>query len=120
MFRSTNSGANWTQLTATGGSGTIIEFAIAPSNNQVIYVIHGTTLFKTTDGGATWANVNTGLPGNKTYIAIDPTDANNAWVTVSGYTAGSKVFMTTNGGTSWTNVSSNLPNLPANCIVYEP
>lgn len=120
MFRSTNSGANWTQLTATGGSGTIVEFAIAPSNNQVIYVIHGTTLFKTTNGGTSWTNVNTGLPGNKTYIAIDPTDANNAWVTVSGYTAGSKVFMTTNGGTSWTNVSSNLPNLPANCIVYEP
>lgn len=120
IFKSTNSGASWAQVTATGGSGTIVEFAIAPSNNQVLYVIHGTVLYKTTDGGVTWTNVNTGLPNNKTYVAIDPTDPNQAWVTVSGYTAGSKVFMTTNGGTSWTNISSNLPNLPANCIMYEP
>lgn len=121
MFRSTNSGANWTQLTATGGSGTIVEFAIAPSNNQVLYVIHGTSVFKTTNAGTSWTNVTTGITGGApTYVAIDPTDPNNAWVTVSGYSAGNKVFMTTNGGTSWTNVSSNLPNLPANCIVYEP
>jgi hypothetical protein len=120
LWRSTDLGATWTQLTATGGSGSLVEFAVAPSNNQVIYVIHGTGLFKTINGGTSWTSVNTGLPANKTYISIDPTDANNVWVTASGYTAGSKVFMTTNGGTSWTNVSTNLPNLPANCIVYEP
>jgi hypothetical protein len=61
------------------------------------------------------------LPGvQATYIAVDATDPNTAWVTFSGYTAGTKVYKTTNGGTSWTNVSTNLPNLPANCIVYEP
>lgn len=120
MFVSTNSGNNWTQLTATGGSGNIVEFAVAPSNNQVIYVIHNTSLFKTTNGGSSWTNVTTGITGSPTYVAIDPTDANNAWVTISGYSGGNKVFVTTNGGTSWTNVSLNLPNLPANCIVYEP
>lgn len=120
MFRSTNSGATWTALTATGGSGTIIEFAIAPSNNQVIFVIQGTSVFKTTNAGTSWTNITAGISGSPTYIAFDPTDANNAWVTVSGYSAGNKVFVTTNGGTTWTNVSSNLPNLPANCIVYEP
>lgn len=121
MWRSTNSGVSWTQLTATGGSGTIVDFAIAPSNNQVLYVIHGNSVFFTNNAGTSWTNVSSGISGGSpTYVAIDPTDPNNAWVTVSGYTAGSKVFMTTNGGTAWTNVSSNLPNLPANCIVYEP
>lgn len=120
MFKSTNSGVSWTQCTATGGSGTIIEFAIAPSNNQILYVIHGNNLYKTTDAGVTWALVNTGLPNNKTYVAVNPTNPNHVWVTISGYTAGSKVFESTNGGTSWTNISSNLPNLPANCIMYEP
>jgi hypothetical protein len=122
MFVSNNLGTSWTQLTATGGGGAITEFAIAPSNNQVIYVIHGTNsvLRKTTDGGLTWTAA-TALPvGAPTFITISPTDPNTLWVTVSGYTAGSKVFQSTNGGTSWVNVSSNLPNLPANCSVYQP
>ncbi len=120
IFKSVNSGANWVQLAATGGAGNIVEFAIAPSNNQIMYVIHNTTLFKTINGGTSWTNVTAGIGGVPVYVSIDPTDPNNAWVTCSGYTAGAKVYMTINGGTTWTNVSSNLPNLPANCIVYEP
>lgn len=120
MYKSTNLGANWTALAATGGAGTIVEFAIAPSNNQVLYVIQGTGVYVTTNGGTSWTNVTAGITGSPTWVCIDPTDANNAWVTVSGYSAGNKVFMTTNGGTTWTNVSLNLPNLPVNCIMYEP
>src|SRR5205823_1031480 len=104
----------------------VVEFAIAPSNNDVIYVIHGNTgVYKTTNGTAVtpaWA-ITAALPvgtAQPTWICIDPTDPNNAWVTFSGYAAGTKVYVTTNGGTTWTNVSSNLPNLPINCIVYEP
>lgn len=126
LWKSTNLGVSWTMLGAIPGSGSqaVREFAIAPSNNQVIYVIHGSTgIYKTTDGGTSWAAFNTGLPissAQAEYISIDPTDPNNAWVVFSGYSAGNKVFMTTNGGTGWTNVSTNLPNLPANCIVYQP
>jgi hypothetical protein len=123
MFRSLNSAGSWTQLTATGGSGQIVEFAIAPSNNQVIYVIHGTGIFKTTNAGTSWTNVTGTIPVGSAApenICIDPTDPNNAWVVCSSFSAGNKVFVTTNGGTSWTNISANLPNLPANCIVYEP
>ncbi len=124
MFVSNNLGSSWTPLTATGGGGAITEFAIAPSNNQVIYVIHGTNtvLRKTTDGGVTWTAA-TALPagaGAPTFITISPTDPNKLWVTVSGYSAGNKVYLSTNGGTTWTNISSNLPNLPANCSVYQP
>lgn len=124
MFVSNNLGTSWTQLTATGGGGAITEFAIAPSNNQVIYVIHGTNtvLRRTTDGGTTWTAA-TALPagaGAPTFITISPNDPNKLWVTVSGYSAGNKVYQSLNGGTSWTNISSNLPNLPANCSVYQP
>ena len=118
-----SSGGAWSQLTNTGGSGDIVEFAIAPSNNQVIYVIHGTSIRKTTDAGVTWSNVSSGVPGSAaapTFITIDPLDENIVWVTCSGYSAGNKVFQTTNGGASWLNISTNLPNLPANCSVYQP
>ena len=122
MFVSNNLGGGWTQAGTTGGSGAIVEFAIAPSNNQVIYVIQGssTTLRKTTNGGSTWSATAPVSGGAPTFITIDPSDENTAWVTISGYSAGNKVFQTTNGGASWTNVSSNLPNLPANCSVYQP
>lgn len=123
MFVSNNQGATWTQLTNTGASGYVVEFAIAPSNNQVIYVIHGTAIRKTTNGGTTWTGVTSNIPtgsGAPTFITIDPSDENTAWVTLSGYSAANKVFQTTNGGASWTNITYNLPNLPANCSVYQP
>lgn len=121
MFKSTNLGTGWTQMGTTGGGGSIVEFAIAPSNNQVIYVLHPGSIRKTTNGGTSWTSANGNIPGGAfTFITIDPNDPNTAWVTVSGYTAGNKVFQTVDGGITWMNISSNLPNLPANCSVYEP
>jgi hypothetical protein len=101
----------------------ITEFAIAPSNNQIIYAIHGTSgVFRSIDAGATWTISNSGLPAGlaKTYVAVHPTNPNIAWVTCSGYTMASKVYSTSTGGTSWQPMlSGGLPNLPVNCIVYE-
>ena len=123
MFKSTNTGGSFAMTTGTmTGTSTIVEFAVAPSNNQILYVIKGTALWKTTDGGATWTNITGTVPtgsGAPTFITVSPTDANKLWVTLSGYSAGNKVFMSTNGGTTWTNYTANLPNLPANCSVYQ-
>ena len=119
MFKSTNQGSNWSQIGTTGGGSSIVEFAIAPSNTQIIYVLQG-SIRKTINGGSSWTNVTNGLPaGNATFITINPTNPNMAWVTLSGYTAGSKVFQTVDGGATWMNITGNLPNLPANCSVYE-
>jgi len=123
LFVSNNLAVGWSSLTALPASGAIKEFAIAPSNNQIIYVLKSNAVFKTTNAGTTWSTVTNGLPlasAQAENICIDPTDPNNAWVVLSGYSAGNKVFMTTNGGSTWTNYSANLPNLPANCIVYQP
>lgn len=123
LFVSNNLAVSWSSLTALPATGSIIEFAIAPSNNQVIYVLKSNGIYKTTNGGTSWTTVTNGVPvgsGTPENICIDPTDPNNAWVVLSGYSAGNKVFVTTNGGTSWSNISGNLPNIPANCIVYQP
>jgi PKD repeat protein len=121
LFKSTNQGTAWTQLGTLGGSNSIVEFAIAPSNPQVIYVIQGNTLYKTTNGGTAWTNVTGTLPvgsAQMTWVAVEDKDPNSVWVTFSGYSSGNKVFNSTNGGTSWANYSTGLPNLPANCITY--
>lgn len=121
LFVTTNQGTSWSQLGAIGGSGRVIEFAIAPSNNQVIYLIKGTGLYKSTNGGSSWTSINGTVPvssASPTFLTVSPTDANKVWVTLSGYSSGNKVFKTSDGGATWTNISYNLPNIPANCSVF--
>ena len=123
LFKSVLAAGSWTQLATLPAAGTINEFAVAPSNSLVIYVLKNAGIYKTIDGGTTWATVTGTVPvgsGAPTFVVIDPTDPNNAWVTLSGYSAGNKIFVTTNGGTTWTNFTANLPNIPANCAVYQP
>jgi hypothetical protein len=123
LFKSTNLAVSWSTLTPIPAAGTIREFAIAPSNNQIIYVLKSNGIYKTTDGGGTWSNVTGTVPVASAlpeFICIDPTDANNAWVVLGGYSNGNKVFVTTNGGTTWTNYTANLPNIPGNCLIYQP
>ena len=121
IWKTTNRGNNWTsasqQLSATTKLRSI---AIAPSNSNVLYAADLTSMWKTTDGGATnWSTIT--LPTTSisvTYIAVKNTDPNTIWITYGGYTDGSKVYESTNGGGSWTNISTGLPNLPIMCIVY--
>ena len=114
---------SWTALGTPTGTGNITEFAIAPSNNQVIYTLKSGTnaVAKSINGGVSFTAVSTGLPTSvaPTWIAISNTDPNTAFVTYSGYGASSKVYKTTNGGTSWINLSTGLPNVPVNCVVYQ-
>ncbi|HEV7232409.1 MAG TPA: T9SS type A sorting domain-containing protein [Bacteroidia bacterium] len=121
MFKSTNRGTNWAQIGTLPGTSSIVEFAIAPSNAQVMYVIQGKTLIKTINGGTAWTNVTGTLPvasARITDVAVKNNDPNTAWVTFSGYSSGNKVYVTRDGGATWTNFSTGLPNLPTNCIVY--
>ena len=77
-------------------------------------------VFKTVDGGASWAPVNTGLPrytGSTTTaldvlaLAIHPTNPDIVWATLVDLVSPTRVgyiYKTTNGGATWTNVSTGL------------
>lgn len=120
LWKTTDRGDNWTQISNFATVANIRSIAVAPSNNQVIYVGTYTDIYRTTDGGANWTTVTNNLPSAaKTYIAVHPNNPNKLWVTLSGYSAGNKVMYSSNGGNSWTNISGNLPNLPVNCIIYQ-
>ena len=122
MYRTTNSGTAWSALGTPSGSGSILEFVIAPSNNQIIYSVKYNAVSKSTNGGTTWTNITGTLPTASaalTNVTVSNTDPNIVWVTFSGYSAANKVFKSTNGGTSWTNITTGLPNVPCNTIVYQ-
>lgn len=126
IYKSTNSGTKWTRMGVNSSTGPSIRaIAVAPNSASVVYYSFDADLTtagmmrKSINGGTSWTTLtnptNVGRVGS---IAIDNTNSNNVWVTVSGYNVGQKVFKSTNGGTSWTNVSGTLPNIPANSVVY--
>ena len=79
-------------------------------------------VWKTSDAGATWVQMQ-GLPTrwvNK--IIADPDDANHAYIAFSGFRQGddaANVWETRDGGTTWQNISSNLPNGPVENMDYD-
>ncbi len=118
VWKSTNRGDAWTKISTMATADKLRSMAIAPSNNQVLYVADRTKIWKTTNGGSAWADVRSNLPatGYITYIAIKANDPNTVWVTISGYTNGG-VYESTNAGVAWTRISTGLPTIPCNAIV---
>jgi PKD repeat protein len=119
VWKSTNRGTNWTKISSMGGTLTILN--VAPSNPAYIYAGGTSNLSMTSNGGTTWTNLTTTLPGNGslTHVEVSATDPNTIWITYSGYNANSKVFKSKDGGHTWTNLSASLPNLPVNCVVNQ-
>ncbi|MFN8547998.1 MAG: glycosyl hydrolase [Candidatus Eisenbacteria bacterium] len=135
LYRSTN-GTSWTAISpdlsggAGGGSsgqvnGTITTIAISPLDANVIWC--GTDdghVQVTTNGGTNWTDVSLALPDRWiTSVRTDPTDRENAFVTLSGFRWGSPlphVWRTTNLGGSWSAIAGNLPEAPTNDLVVDP
>jgi len=121
VWKTTNKGTSWTQISTMSTNNKIRSMAIAPSNNSVLYVADQSHLWKTTNGGTAWTNITGTLPvssSNITYIAVKSTSPTTVWVTLSGYNA-NIVYKSTNGGSTWTNISSGLPSVPAYSIVQD-
>lgn len=118
LYKSVDRGDTWVAL-GKMGTGFIYEFKVAPSNSNIIYAVLDQKVYRSGDGGATWNDRGIGLSGWPTSIAVDGSNADKVWVSISGYDRGRKVFLSTNGGQSWISYSEGLPNLPANTIVSE-
>jgi photosystem II stability/assembly factor-like uncharacterized protein len=120
VWKSTNGGTTWTQLSAFTSGQTIRDLDVSNSDPNTMVVVFYGQIHRTSNNGTTWTDIAANLPNNAvTDVHIHPTNPQIMWVTMSGFSAGEKVFVTSDGGSSWTNISSNLPNLPANCIVYQ-
>jgi len=118
VYKTTNRGGSWSKISTMNTGDKIRSMAIAPSDNQTLYVADQTTIWKTSNGGGSWSNITGTLPVTSaiTYIAVKSDNPNTVWVTIGGYN-GNGVFESTNGGTSWTNISAGLPSVPMYTIV---
>jgi photosystem II stability/assembly factor-like uncharacterized protein len=114
-------------VTAIGPAKDASPSAVPPNDYaQTIYAGTDTgLLWKTSDAGLTWTELTpNGLPTRWVNgIAVDPADANHAYVAFSGYREGdnaANIWETHDGGTTWTNISGNLPNAPLDSVVFDP
>jgi photosystem II stability/assembly factor-like uncharacterized protein len=116
VLRSTDGGATWTSL--SGPPGEIWVLAVAPGRPITVYA--GTTyqgLFKSTNGGGSWAPANNGLDpaAGIVAIAIDPGNPRTLLVSTRN-----GVFRSTDGGASWVGSNQGLGSLSADEIAYDP
>ncbi|MBM4255386.1 MAG: DUF11 domain-containing protein [Deltaproteobacteria bacterium] len=93
--RSVDGGMTWTSLDAAvrlnpeGNYSVISAFAIDPLNSKILYIgLNGEGVYRSTDAGASWATLNSGLV-NKwvTALTINPLIPNTLYATVGNGSA---------------------------------
>jgi hypothetical protein len=91
MFKSTNGGETWSQLTVTGVATGITSVAVAPDDDKMVAVIADSTdVYISTDGGTTWSPLPTteqttyGTAANLYDIAIAPLKDSTHYLAVAG------------------------------------
>jgi photosystem II stability/assembly factor-like uncharacterized protein len=107
IWRTTDGAVTWIKLSATNAScGTQCWYdqtiAVAPNDANGVY-FGGVSLYKSIDGGVTFANIQGGIHVDQHYLAFDSADPLTVYVGNDG-----GVFRSTNGGASWTTLNTNL------------
>ncbi len=111
VYKSTNGGANWTNISNTFPSVSSVDIHFI--NESTGFMVAGTSVRKTTDGGLTWnlvSNVNHPLFGDS---SIEFINENTGYLCANTYPAGNytnRFLKSTNGGLNWSvqNLQSTL------------
>ncbi len=110
VYKTTDAGGTWSSANNGLLNVAILALAISTSNPQVLYA--GTNfgandgVYKSTDGGGSWTRMVTGIQETAKgvqAIAVDPTNANIAFIAVFDGVSDSPVglYRTTDGGANW-------------------
>jgi len=124
VYKSTDGGSTWTRTLLVSEHTGISEIAIDPNNPDVLYAAahqrrrHEYTyigggpesgLYKSTDGGVTWKEINNGLPKGdmgRVGLAVSPADANVVYAIVEARYDKGGVYRSNNRGENWTKQGS--------------
>ncbi|MFN2543234.1 MAG: WD40/YVTN/BNR-like repeat-containing protein, partial [Actinomycetota bacterium] len=109
LFKTTDSGDTWTDVTPPmedGPDSLASHLAVDPNDADAVYLALETTLYVTSDGGATWITRSTDLPF--TYgpevLAVDPLSPNILYA--GGFASdGTVVYRSEDAGETWSPAS---------------
>ena len=136
VWKTTDGGSNWNNISDKYFGSTIGAVAVAPSDESVIYVGEGENtmrgnvaeglggMWRSEDGGKSWRNI--GLKGTRhiVRIIVHPRDPDIAWAAVMGHLFGPHqdrgVYKTTDGGKTWRKVLYVNDQTGAADLVMEP
>ncbi len=116
VFKSTDGGTSWQPVTDAYFGGTVGAIAVDESNPDVVYVgggetpirgnvSHGDGLWKSTDGGRTWALKGLADARQIADVVVHPTNPDLVYAGVLGHVFGPSatrgVYRSKDGGTTW-------------------
>jgi len=113
LIKSTDGGVNWVPLGDSWPTMGVSSIAVKPDAHDVVLAgtgdwqggnVAGFGIMRSSDGGATWANVGSGVLGTRSVSAIVFDPQNNS-VVLAGGAGGGSVVRSANGGQSWTTVT---------------
>jgi photosystem II stability/assembly factor-like uncharacterized protein len=137
LFKTVDAGLSWSHSDAGLRPGLLRRVVVDPGTPATVYVVAGPLffgtdgtegagggLFKSTDGGVTWAPAVSGLGGTSAFslpeflsdLAIDPQTPATLYAAV-----GSRVFKSVDGAASWMDSGAGLrPEATVNTVVVDP
>lgn len=136
IWKSTDGGNNWKNISDKYFGSTIGSIEVAPSNENIIYVGEGENtmrgnvsdglggMWKTEDGGKSWKNIGLKDGRHITNIIIHPSNPDVLWVGVMGHLFGPNtergIFKSIDGGKSWKKVLYVNEQTGCSDLVMEP
>ena len=136
VWKTTDGGSNWKNITDKYFGGSIGAVAVAPGDNNVLYVGEGENtlrgneienlngIWRSDDAGRTWRNIGLKNTRHIAKIIVHPRDPNTAWVAVIGHSFGPSeargIYKTTDGGKTWKKVLYINNLTAASDITMEP
>lgn len=110
LFRTTNGGTGWDNITGTLPDRFPADIAVDPNYDNIVYVTFygfGTGhVFKSTNSGDTWTDISDNLPDVPTpAVIVDMNNSNHVYI---GTDIG--VFVSTDGGGNWQDLNDGLPD----------
>ncbi len=106
MSHGSNVTRSWSsKLTASGGIGN--NLCEHPFNRDALFVVYGSTVYRSGDRGDTWTNIGSVSGGGSAHsFYVSPLDTNIWMVAITG-SPNDYVKRTTNYGASWTTIVGN-------------
>jgi len=110
LFRTTNGGTSWDNITVTLPNRFPADIAVDPNDDNIVYVTFygfGTGhVYKSTSSGDSWTDISDNLPDIPIpAVIVDPNNSSHVYI---GTDIG--VFVSTDGGGNWQDFNAGLPD----------
>jgi photosystem II stability/assembly factor-like uncharacterized protein len=135
VFKTTDGGITWAPVTDKYFGGTIGAIGISESNPDIVYVgggeypirgnvSHGDGVWRTTDGGKTWASLGLADTRQISRVRVHPRNPDIVYVGAQGHVFGPSaergVYKTTDGGKTWKKILYRNDSTGITDLVLDP